>query len=49
MKLTERKRKALFAWACNQSAQRLASLLCFILSNRQMNDVIEGEGITIQK
>lgn len=44
-----RRSRALFRWACNQRASRLASLLISVLSKTQIKEICEGEGIKIEE
>lgn len=48
MTITERRRKALFDWACNQRALYLASLLVNVLGKMQIKMLIEDNNIPVK-
>jgi len=43
--ITERRRTALFNWACGQSAKSLASLLIYVLSNTAVRHLCEDNNL----
>lgn len=47
--ITERRRKALYNWACNQSTSYLASMLVNILSNKDIAMLVKDNSIPIPK
>lgn len=43
-----KRQKALFNWACNQSSNRLASLLVNTISWKTMKEICESENLKIK-
>jgi hypothetical protein len=48
LSISERRQKAVFDWACNQRASRLASLLVNAVSSKTIKEIFENENLKLK-